>query len=60
MKADIVAVVDDDNIPLDGWGESLLVGQELEVNYYETDLPAFDPVGATNHRNYGTAAIPFN
>lgn len=57
MKADIVAVVDDDNIPLDGWGENLLVGQEVEVNYYETDLSAFDPVGATNyphlwHRGY--------
>jgi len=49
MNADIVAVIDDDNIPLDGWGENVTVGQELEVNYYETDLPAFDPVGATNH-----------
>jgi hypothetical protein len=69
MKADIVAVVDDDNIPLAGWGENLFIGQEIEVNYYETDLPAFDPIGATNYpklwhrgyplqllskRNYGT------
>jgi hypothetical protein len=49
MKADIVALVDDDNIPLPGWGENLMIGREVEVNYYETDLPAFDPVGATNH-----------
>jgi hypothetical protein len=49
MKADMVAVVDDDNIPLSGWGEDLMVGREVEVNYYETELPAFDPVGATNH-----------
>ena len=48
--ADVVAVVDDDNIPLAGWGENLMVGREVEVNYYETDLPAFDPVGATNHK----------
>jgi hypothetical protein len=69
MKADVVAVVDDDNIPLAGWGENLFIGQEIEVNYYETDLPAFDPIGATNYpelwhrgyplqllskRNYGT------
>lgn len=47
--ADVVAVVDDDNIPLPGWGEDLMVGREAEVNFYETDLPAFDPVGATNH-----------
>ncbi len=57
MKADIVAVVDDDNIPLAGWGENLFVGQDIEANYYETDLPAFDPIGATNypklwHRGY--------
>ena len=49
MKADVVAVVDDDNIPLPGWGEDLLLGRDVEVDYYETDLPAFDPVGATNH-----------
>jgi hypothetical protein len=49
MKADIVAVVDDDNIPLLGWGENLMIGKQVEVNFYETDLPAFDPLGATNH-----------
>ena len=49
MGAEVVAVVDDDNIPLEGWGEDLLVGKDVEVNFYETDLPAFDPVGATNH-----------
>lgn len=57
MKADIVAVVDDDNIPYDDWGKDLMVGEGVEVNYYQTDLPAFDPVGATNekmlwHRGY--------
>ena len=63
MKADIIAVVDDDNIPLRGWGENLLVAQEAEVNYYETSLPAFDPVGATNHpalwhRGYPLQLLP--
>jgi hypothetical protein len=57
MKADIIALVDDDNIPLEGWGQNVAVGSELEVNYYNTELPAFDPVGATNypalwHRGY--------
>jgi hypothetical protein len=49
MDADIVALVDDDNIPDFGWGEDLLIGRDVEVNYYETELPVFDPVGATNH-----------
>lgn len=57
MGADIVAVVDDDNIPLEGWGQNLLIHKETEVNFYETELPAFDPIGATNekhlwHRGY--------
>jgi len=63
LDADIVAVVDDDNIPLEGWGQDLLVGKEVEVDYYETDLPAFDPLGATNHghlwhRGYPLQLLP--
>lgn len=63
MNADIVAVVDDDNIPYENWGKELLIGKETEVTYYETTLPAFDPVGATNyahlwHRGYPLQLIP--
>src|ERR1700744_2007627 len=36
MGADIVAVIDDDNIPYDDWGKNLMIGNETEVNYYET------------------------
>ncbi len=49
MQADLVAVIDDDNIPLDGWGRDLLVGREAQVNFYRTSAPAFDPIGATNY-----------
>lgn len=61
--ADVIAVVDDDNIPYEGWGRNLLVGQSVEANYYETDLPAFDPIGATNHphlwhRGYPLQLVP--
>jgi hypothetical protein len=57
QRAEIVAVVDDDNIPQANWGKELLIGKPVEVDYYDTDLPAFDPVGATNyphlwHRGY--------
>ena len=55
--ADVVALIDDDNIPKPCWGEELLVGRTAEVNFYETDLPCFDPIGVTNypelwHRGY--------
>jgi hypothetical protein len=58
MGADVVAVVDDDNIPVPGWGESLLIGREVEVDYYDTELPAFDPVGATNHSQLWHRGFP--
>jgi hypothetical protein len=63
MGADVVAVVDDDNIPYDLWGTNLLVGKEAEVTVFTTSLPAFDPVGATNyphlwHRGYPLQLLP--
>lgn len=63
MGADIVAVIDDDNIPYEGWGQNLMIGREVEANHYETELPAFDPVGATNerhiwHRGYPLQLVP--
>ena len=58
MGADVVASVDDDNIPLPGWGEDLLVGREVEVTYYQVDQPAFDPVGATNYPHLWHRGFP--
>lgn len=58
MGADVVAVVDDDNIPYEGWGRDLMVGRKVEVDFYETDLPAFDPVGATNHSKIWHRGFP--
>ncbi len=64
LNPDIVALVDDDNIPLPGWGCNLLIGKEVETNFYETELPAFDPIGATNyphlwHRGYPLQLVPW-
>lgn len=61
--ADIIATVDDDNIPLDNWGKDLLLGREITVNCYKTSLPVFDPIGATNypklwHRGFPLPLIP--
>ncbi|PKN63958.1 MAG: hypothetical protein CVU57_17490 [Deltaproteobacteria bacterium HGW-Deltaproteobacteria-15] len=58
MKADIVAMVDDDNVPMPVWGRDLLLDREGEVTFYETDLPAFDPVGATNYREIWHRGYP--
>ena len=63
MGAEIVASVDDDNVPYPGWGGDLFVGRELDANVYATSLPAFDPIGATNyphlwHRGYPLQLLP--
>lgn len=55
--ADVVATVDDDNIPYDNWGTDLHIGKEIEVDYWVSENDVFDPLSATNypylwHRGY--------
>jgi hypothetical protein len=55
--AEIVATVDDDNIPYDAWGDCVYVGQTIEVDLYEPVLDVFDPLSITQdnhvwHRGY--------
>ena len=55
--AEIIATVDDDNMPYDNWGENCMVGKEVEVDVYTTDNIAFEPLSITNenhlwHRGY--------
>jgi hypothetical protein len=61
--ADIVATVDDDNIPYENWGKDLHVGKKVERDFYETDNLVFDPLSVTNnsnlwHRGYPIECIP--
>ena len=58
LGAEIIALVDDDNIPLPGWGENLMINRETEVNYYQISDSAFDPVGATNHKQIWHRGFP--
>lgn len=43
-KYDIVATVDDDNIPNADWGKDLLIGKKIEVGSYSTNDSFFDPI----------------
>jgi hypothetical protein len=63
LGADIVATVDDDNIPYETWGEDLLVGKDCFVDFYETKNTVFDPLSVTEHnwlwhRGYPIEEIP--
>jgi hypothetical protein len=55
--ADVVATVDDDNIPYDNWGVNLYVGKTIDVDLYQSELDVFDPLSITKenhiwHRGY--------
>ena len=54
---DIIASVDDDNIPYDNWGADLYINKEVETYYYTNESIVFDPISVTNyeklwHRGY--------
>jgi hypothetical protein len=56
--ADLVASVDDDNIPFDDWGRNIIVGQQVNAREYAPNAEGvFDPISVTEyphlwHRGY--------
>ena len=57
--ADIIATVDDDNIPYDNWGDAVYIGQEIEVDLYKnTSSLYFDPISPTNHNELWHRGYP--
>lgn len=59
MGAEIVASVDDDNIPYENWAKDCYVNTEIEVELFSnTDCNAFDPLSATNHDNLWHRGYP--
>ena len=63
--ADIIAIIDDDNIPYDDWGQDIYLNQPTKVKMYHTDDVAFDSIGALNehkelwHRGFPLERVPF-
>ncbi|MEM1199066.1 MAG: hypothetical protein AAGI06_07140 [Pseudomonadota bacterium] len=58
LGGEIIATVDDDNIPYDGWGQGLMVGREVELKSFEAPNGCFDPVGATEHSHLWHRGYP--
>ena len=56
-NADIIATVDDDNIPYAEWGNNILIGQNYERKSYITNK-LFDPLSATNYSNLWHRGFP--
>jgi hypothetical protein len=57
--AKIIASVDDDNIPYDDWGKSVLVGKEVEIDlYHPLESDVFDPLSVTEHKDIWHRGFP--
>jgi len=57
--AEIVATIDDDNIPYDNWGDNIMIGKEVEVDLFEnTSCPYFDAISVTNHNDLWHRGFP--
>ena len=63
--ADVVATVDDDNIPHDDWATDLVVGKHIEIDLYDHNIEhsIFDPLSVTEynqlwHRGYPIELVP--
>lgn len=59
LKAEVIATVDDDNLPLLGWGENLLLGRRC-IPEWQCGQVAFDPVSVTNHKQLWHRGFPLN
>jgi hypothetical protein len=64
MGAEIIATVDDDNLPYDSWGKDIKVNQTIEIDLYQPKNIAFDPLSVTNvdfvwHRGYPIQDVPY-
>lgn len=58
LGADIIATVDDDNIPYETWGKNILVDREVEVDLYEPHGDYFDPLSVTNYKDLWHRGYP--
>lgn len=47
MGAEIIATIDDDNIPYDSWGQNVRVGKTEGISIFKTKCIAFDPLSVT-------------
>jgi len=56
--AEIIALIDDDNIPKSNWFKNILVNKKTEVNEVVLNKPIFDPIGYTNHKNLWHRGYP--
>ncbi len=60
LRAEIIALVDDDNIPYKNWGKNILVNKIIKAKFYKTAQPIFDPIFQTNYKNLWHRGFPID
>lgn len=60
LNADIIALVDDDNIPYSNWGKNLLINRRVKINNYKINIEAFDPVFHAGYKYLWHRGFPLN
>lgn len=58
LNADVVATVDDDNIPNNDWGQDIYVGTTIRAIEHQTEAMAFDPLSVTKHADIWHRGFP--
>lgn len=56
--AEIVALIDDDNIPYKNWFEEIYLYKKIRSKLVSINRKVFDPVGFTNHNNLWHRGYP--
>ncbi len=58
MGADLIATVDDDNIPLNNWGKDIKLNTTVDVTCYESNQICFDPLFVTGYYDLWHRGFP--
>ena len=56
--AQIIALIDDDNIPYKNWFKGMLLDKRISSKLISINKKVFDPVGFTNHKNLWHRGYP--
>ena len=56
--ADMIALIDDDNIPYGNWFKNILVNKKSNIQEVDINKKIFDPIGYTNHKNLWHRGFP--
>lgn len=56
--AEVIALIDDDNIPYNNWFKNIYVGKKIRCKEVDINKNIFDPVGYTNYPKLWHRGIP--